>query len=124
MKSNGGFIDLDDLRMEIAFLLEDIDANNPGIAKFSIPVLSTEDNTGTYITNNNNIINDIKGNSAVAVVKIDNYIELRVPKEYTVFYGADTIPAGTRFIVAFIGGNVNDIKIIGRYDSIEDMEDK
>ena len=26
------------------------------------------------------------------------------------------IPKGTRFIVAYIGANVNDIKIIGRYD--------
>ena len=45
------------------------------------------------------------------------YKKLKVPKEYTYFYEGDVMPAGTKFIVAFIGGNINDIKIIGRYDN-------
>ena len=43
-----------------------------------------------------------------------------MPKEYTVYYGRRIIPKGTRFIVAFIGGNLNDIKIVARYDSADD----
>ena len=49
-------------------------------------------------------------------IEFKNVIKLKVPKEYTYFYEGDVMPAGTKFIVAFIGGNINDIKIIGRYD--------
>ena len=47
---------------------------------------------------------------------MENTIEIKIPLEYTYFYDGYVIPAGTRFIVAYIGANVNDIKIIGRYD--------
>ena len=109
-------------RTEIAILQEDINSQSPGIHKFKIPILSTEDTVGTVYTPMNNRANKNILKSTVAKTVFDNTINLRVPKEYTVFYGADIIPKGTRFIVTFVGGNVNDIKIIGRYDNIEDME--
>ena len=109
-------------RTEIAILQEDINSQSPGIHKFKIPILSTEDTVGTVYTPMNNRANKNILKSTVAKTVFDNTINLRVPKEHTVFYGADIIPKGTRFIVTFVGGNVNDIKIIGRYDNIEDME--
>ena len=45
-----------------------------------------------------------------------NDMFLREAKLGTTEEDGYVIPAGTRFIVAYIGANVNDIKIIGRYD--------
>ena len=92
----------DNLRLEIAVLQEDIDPKNPGTARFKIPTLLTEDTVASIQTANTNIR--------------ENTIDIKVPLEYTYFYDGYIIPKGTRFIVAYIGANVNDIKIIGRYD--------
>ena len=122
MKSTNSFLNYDNLRIEIAICQEDIDANNPGIHKFIIPVLCTDDTCGSFYTPSTNIFNKNIVNSGVSITNIDNFIDLRVPKEYTMFYGKDIIPKGTRFIIAFIGGNINDIRIIGRYDNLEDED--
>ena len=113
-----------DTRMEIAILQEDIDSQNPGIHKFTIPALITGTSLGTIYTMANNVANKTILRTNAAVTNFDNTFSLRVPKEYTVFFGADIIPKGTKFIIACVGGNINDIRIIGRYDSIEDMEDR
>lgn len=111
----------DALRMEIAILQEDINSQNPGVAKFKIPVLVPSINNETIYTNGKNIINKNRiGTASLGYTNVTDILTLKVPKEYTVFYGADIVPKGTRFIVAFIGGNINDIKIISRYDSLEE----
>lgn len=114
---NIGGLNIDGLRIEIAVLQEDIPANNPGTAKFKIPVLMTED-TVSHITasGSKNIINRRNGNISGFTVNIENTISLRIPLEYTYFYGKEIVPAGTKFLVVFVGANVNDIRIIGRYD--------
>jgi hypothetical protein len=106
----------DNLRLEIAILQEDVDPKNPGTAKFKIPTLLTENTVASIQTNSTNIRNKTNGNLASAGINMENTIEIKIPLEYTYFYDAYVIPAGTRFIVAYIGANVNDIKIIGRYD--------
>lgn len=111
-----------DLRTEIAILQEDIDSQNPSIHKFKIPSLITGTRIGDVYTNTNNIANKNILKTTLVHTKFDDIINLRVPKEYTAFFGAPIVPKGTRFIIACVGGNINDIKIIGRYDSIEDME--
>jgi hypothetical protein len=116
MSTGGNFFDINRMRIEIAVLQEDISRENPGTAKFKIPVIMTEDTVAHITTNNSNILNRTNGNLANAYVNIENTIDLYVPQEYTQYYDVDTIPAGTRFLVAFVGGNVNDIRIIGRYD--------
>ena len=120
MKSGGSFMNIGGLRLEIAVCQEDLNATNPGICKFTIPVLFTDPTIGTFYTPNTNISNKTFGNSSLAITNIDDTIDLYVPKEYTMFYGKDIIPKGTRFIVAFIGANLNDIRIIGRYDNLEE----
>ena len=114
-------IDQNYLRIEIAISQQPIDIYEPGVCKFKIPALIYDDDiTGTMYTNNSNIINKSNiGNTAVSKTTIDDTIELYVPKEYVRYYGQNPVPKGTRFIVAFIGGNINDIKIIGRYDNLE-----
>ena len=88
----------DNFRIEIAILQEPIKAFIPGFAKFKIPPLMTDKN------NVNNQTSE------------DTYIELYVPYEYTFCWGADVVAEGTRFLVASVGANLNDLRIIGRYD--------
>lgn len=111
--------DFDRLRIEIAILQEDVLAKNPGVAKFKIPVIITEDTVSHIETSNSNIINRRNGNLSSSSINIENTIKLKIPTEFTYFYGKEIVPAGTRFLVAFVGGNINDIKIISRYDSID-----
>lgn len=113
---NKNYIDMDRLRTEIAILQQDVNAKNPGYAEFKIPVIMTHDTVGYIDTSNKNIINRRNGNLSASAVNMEETITLYIPTEYTYFCGKNTVPAGTRFIVSFIGGNVNDIKIIGRYD--------
>jgi hypothetical protein len=114
--NNSNQFDMDRMRTEIAILQEDIDAKHPGIAKFKIPVIMSNDNIAHITTNNYNISNKKTGNIKSSAININNYIALRVPEEFTYFWPTEKVPAGTRFIVTFVGGNVNDIRIIGRYD--------
>ena len=111
-------LNIDHLRIEIAYLQEEIESSNPPrTAKFKIPVIMTENRVTSLKTSNKNILDRSNGNISGAPINLDNTIELEVPLEYTFFYGAEKIPKDTRFLVTFVGGNVNDIKIIGRYDS-------
>ena len=107
-----GFYDNLDLRYpEIAICIEDTDSN---IGKFVIPILTPSINTfEPYIERNNefdtsNIINqeDIK----VQPVNVSNYIELKLPKGY------DSAKKDDKFIVIFIGGDINKPVLIGGYD--------
>lgn len=111
---------IDQLRTELAVLQEDItDTSNPPTrAKFKIPVLITDNTTGTMYTSNSNITN--RSNNRVSSVTLDDTIELPLPKEHVVYYGKKKMPAGTRFIITFVSANINDIRIIGRYDNIDD----
>jgi len=94
------YLEEDNLRIEIAVLQEKIKAFIPGIGKFKIPVLVPENSS-------------IDGH--------DPIIELYVPYEYTFAWGDEWIPEGTRFLVGSIGANLNDMRIIGRYDHNEDV---
>lgn len=105
------------LRMEVAILQENISATNPHTASFTIPALMTENYKGKKYVNNYNVINKNKtGTPSISTITIDNTVTLQVPKEYTKWYGSLIIPKGTKFIVAFVGGDINSMRIIGRYD--------
>lgn len=118
MKYDQNYTESYTLRTEIAVLQEDVDANNPSIHKFTIPALITNNTVSKIYTPTPNIINKSILKSNTAVTSFDSTIDLVLPKEYTIFSKSDIIPKGTRFIVCFVGGNINDIKIIGRYDYI------
>lgn len=101
-------LDINGLRTEIAILQEDIEKKET-YAKFTIPAIMT-----------NNIVSHISSSSGNKntngyIINIEDTILLKIPLEYIYFYDGDIIPKGTKFIVVFIGGNINDIKIIGRY---------
>ncbi len=114
-------ISMDNLRIEIAVLQEQIDAYDPPAkGKFTIPVLMTTNEQATVSTGVSHIVNKRNGNIKSSTINIDNTIDINLPIEYCCTYGADIIPSGTRFLVSFISGNINDIRIVGRYDSVTD----
>lgn len=94
MALKDSYRDNNHMRLEIAILQEKVKSYIPGYAKFKIPTL-TENS--------------------------DEIIEIYLPMEYTYFWGDQWVPEGTRFIVAMISANINDLKIIGRYDDNKDF---
>lgn len=109
-------LDVNNLRIEIAVLQEEVNAFKPGRAKFKIPVLMTENTVASINTPNSNILNRRNGNIQGAPMNLTNVIELDIPLEYTIFYGSTVIPKNTRFMVSFVSGNINNMKIVGMYD--------
>jgi phage replication-related protein YjqB (UPF0714/DUF867 family) len=111
---NNNIMSIDNLRLEIAILQEDIQSKNPGYANFIIPAILPNPNAFTAGVNNSNILNRSNNLSGVEL-NMNANIKLKVPTEYTYFSDEDTISAGAKFIVAFVGGNINDAQIIGRH---------
>ena len=111
---NNNIMSIDNLRLEIAILQEEVQSKNPGYANFIIPAIISGVNISNIGINNLNIINRNNNLSGVEL-NMNTNIKLKVPIEYTYFYEDEIVPVGTKFIVAFIGGNINDAHIIGRY---------
>lgn len=99
--------------------MEDINKMRPGRCKFGIPKLmdsdGTENPTTTKIQNStNNIANKDKGNISAESTEINNYIEIEVPLEHTIYFPTKIIPKGTIFWIMFVGGDINKPIIVGR----------
>lgn len=82
--------DQSNLRTEIAILQKDILAFKPCNAKVIIPALFGNDD--------------------------ETIITIPMPVHLSITYGDKVIPKGTKLIVQAVGGNFNDIRIIGYYD--------
>lgn len=93
--ANTDFYDELDLRYpEIAVCIERIDRTNPGTKKFYIPVLTPNLDTTSLKTKVETVRQDssnIANESGVSIgnVKIQNYIEIYLPKELCAFVGGD-----------------------------------
>ena len=93
--ANADFYEELDLRYpEIAVCIEKIDRTNPGKKKFYIPVLTPNLDTKSLKTkvetvhqNSSNIANENGPN--IENIKIQNYIEIYLPKELCAFVGGD-----------------------------------
>ena len=89
------------------------------VGKFYIPILTplatvTDKPNEKLVTNTiRNIVND-DCNLEVTSYTESNYLELTIPK-YILFNFLNKIPAGTVFLVGFVGGRTDyeDIKIVG-----------
>lgn len=106
------FYDNLDLRYpEIAICLEDTDTN---IGKFFIPILTpTLNKTQAYYEldnafDNRNIEN--RDDLRLSPVNISNYIELKLPKGY------ESAKKDDKFVVIFLGGDMNKPILIGGYE--------
>lgn len=100
---------------EIATLMEDVTKSNPS-GKFIIPILTPNKVTSktykydTAKLNTSNIKNDV--NLYNTSISRQNYVTLTIPKY---MFTSDSFSSGDKFIVVFVGGDVNKIRIIGVY---------
>lgn len=110
--NNSNFYDNLDLRYpEIAICLEDTDTN---IGKFFIPILTPTLNKNepfyeidnTFDKKNIENYDDLR----LSPVYLSNYIELKLPKGY------ENAKKDDKFIVVFLGGDINKPILIGGYD--------
>ena len=115
-RNNQTYLDQDNLRLEVAILQENIKSQDPGEANFKIPAIMTGEKIGTVYTPTKNSANKKIYKGTTTKTTFDDEITLKIPLEYTAFFGKRIVPKGTKFIVAFIGGDINNIRIVGRYD--------
>lgn len=110
---------------ELAITLEDFTYGED--VKITIPVLlplvdfKDEPISTTQYLSNRNILNKNKDNLKVDKCTTSNYITLNVPKDLCPCLGLDPEcthkgKKGQKFIVSFIGGNINKPIIYRRYD--------
>lgn len=115
--ANIDYGNLNNFRQEIAVLQETINKYSPpDKAKFVIPALMGNvpiaDKT---IPNRSNNIQNKTNNLNITKTTVSNYISLNIPKEYVINYPEKYVPEGTMFIAGFVGGDITNAKIIGRY---------
>lgn len=114
--ANSSDNNLTNFRQEIAVLQETINKYAPSnAAKFTIPALMGSATIEQTIPNNSNNILNKNNNLGITRTTVSNYVTLSVPKEYVINYPSKYVPAGTMFIVGFIGGDITSAKIVGRY---------
>lgn len=90
---------------------------------FFIPVLvplETEEGKTININKSNIYNKDLQWLSTYTMTS-ERTIDLYLPKYLMMDYPKKYIPKGTKFLVVFVGGNLNNCKIIGRcYDEYEE----
>lgn len=89
----------------------DLDKRHPFYIKALVP-LETEHGQEINIDKSNIYNKDLSWLSTYTMLS-NNTIDLYIPM-YTVLDMPDIIPKHTKFLVAFVGGNLNNCQIIGR----------
>lgn len=138
LKNKNFYEDLDMRYIEVGILLEDIELPKlptvqdilegkvttfraeelytDTIGKFCIPILFPLEETAKDKEVIHPVVRNITNdcNLIVSPYQTSNYIELNIPK-YILLNFLDIIPAGTRFLLCFIGGDIEieDIRVIG-----------
>lgn len=107
---------LDTRYTEIAELVYVTNKYYPGTQEFRIPSLITGDTDGTTYNNKRNIQNKDSTALGISTTTQASTIQIDLPKEHTIHYPKKFIPAGTKFVVCFAGGNLSKPQIIGRID--------
>ena len=102
----------------IAVSLDTFDKYMPGKQNFFIAACTpTKTKTKQFMQANSNlgnVLNKNKGSLNAKLPQLGSAIELEVPKDVTRWFEIKFIPAGTRFLVSFDGGNITRPRIIGR----------
>ena len=101
-----------------AILYEDVNkTENPQVKHpFYIKVLvPLESEVGrTIVVQRNNIMNSDLTMLSTQPMNSEITIDLYIPKQLYIDFDGDKIPKGSKFLVCFIGGNINACQIIGR----------
>lgn len=143
MANSNFYTELDLKYPELAIAIDDIDILNPGNIRFIIPVLTPGVNTtkpifNTVFQSKSNLMNANKSAFEINNITMRNYITLPVtrevcgttltdyifPKDSDEYYRfIDNIPDSVRFIrrgskwiVIFLGGDITNPIIVGRYN--------
>lgn len=100
---------------EIAILMDEMLSEDNPTGRFIIPILTPNFNNKRLLktekskSSNSNIVN--KNTNSVTSLTEQNFVTLTIPKY--MFNGKIHYNKNDKFIVVFIGGDVNRIKIIG-----------
>ena len=115
MKSNNS-LNIDNLRIEIAILNKKLSTKTQEPGEFKIPIIMTSDKKGIIHSPATNIRNASTAGNKGSSVNFTDTVTLQVPYYLRLFWGKSYIPKGTKFLVSFTSGNINDGRIIGFYD--------
>jgi len=90
------------------------------LVKFSIPILTPSLDNSKKVSNiihqnPGNLRNTKKTALEISNITISNYVEIPLNKALCIDDYSDYIPAGSKWIVVFIGGDITKPQIIGRY---------
>ena len=101
-----------------AELYEDVDRNEEGDVKhpfFIKALVPLEKEAGKTINiNKSNIYNKDRNWLATYSMTSEKTVNLVIPRYLKLDYPNEVIPKGTKFLVTFVGGNLNNCQIIGR----------
>ena len=104
----------DYLRLEIATLLKDVPLKSKIVGKFKINTVVQKYETNRKMTKTSNIYNK---NVSSATIESKDSIDIPIPVHMRIFFNnGKSIPKGTRFIVGFVGADINNARIIALYD--------
>lgn len=100
-----------------ALLYEDVPKNSktakhPFYIKALVP-LETEEKKPITI-NRSNIANKSQEGLSTYIMTSNMTMDLFLPMYLLTDYPDDVVPKGTKFLVGFVGGNINNCQIIGR----------
>lgn len=103
---------------EVAILLTTCNKYTPGTQTFRLQsIVGLQENstsTNTVSVSKSNLVNKDTSVVPLSSVTTTDTIDLEVPKDVTRNYPTKFIPPGTRFIVAFTGGDITKPIIVGR----------
>lgn len=110
----------ENIRTEIVTLCETVNKYHPGTHAFFLDSLMPLASSGAKPVTTPNVISnlanekDTKEKIKTKSVTQGSTISLFLPKEHTRWYPVKYIPAGTKFVISFIGNDIGKAKIIGR----------
>lgn len=101
-------------QIEVAILVNPCNKYNPGVQEFTIPALMSNTASRTVPNNNSSNILNADKNLGLSNATYSGRLTLTLPKEYTRNYPTKVVPAGTKFLVLFVGDDITNPRIIGR----------
>lgn len=107
---------LSNFRIELGILQEEVNKYNPPkTVKFKIPAIMGTQNSNQSIPNKSYNIMNKNNNLGISKTTTSDSISLELPKEYLIYYPEKFVPEGTLFIIGFVGGDITNAKVIGRF---------
>ena len=117
--------------LEVAICLEKFYKYRPGVLKFAIPIMepymsSSKIEENIHMTDYSNIMNKEKDKLNIKPIIETNAFSLELPADLV--YDCDNdkmgiVEAGERFLIEFVGGDINNARFLERFDQTADVID-